>query len=145
MTPGVPYLFQATSNSMKFYYTEEAAVTDPVNTGAMKGSFTNYTLTEGLENIYYFNGHALWSCASLDHLDVVANRAFVDMNAVSEFGSASPAPGRRYIYMGVHGQNAATDVDLLNAAEAPVKMIINGQLFIFKNGKKYNAAGAQLY
>ena len=141
MTPGVPYLFQATSNSMKFYYTEEAAVTDPVNTGAMKGSFTNYTLTEGLENIYYFNGHALWSCASLDHLDVVANRAFVDMNAVSEFGSASPAPGRRYIYMGVHGQNAATDVDLLNAAEAPVKMIINGQLFILRGEKLYDATG----
>ena len=140
MKPGVPYLFQATSNSMKFYYTEETAVSDPVNTGAMKGSFTNYTLTEGLENIYYFNGHALWSCASLDHLDVVANRAFVDMNAVGT-ASPNPAPGRRYIYMGVHGQNTATGMDELNASEAPVKVMIDGQLFIIRGEKMYNANG----
>jgi hypothetical protein len=127
---------------MKFYYTEEAAVTDPVNTGAMKGSFSDYTLTEGLENIYYFNGHALWSCASLDHLDVVAYRAFVDMNAVSEFGSASHAPGRRYIYMGVHGQNAATGIGNVQGDEVQsTKVIIDGHLYILRGEKMYDAKG----
>ena len=32
-------------------------------------------------------------------------------------------------------------VDLLNAAEAPVKMIIDGQLFILRGEKMYNANG----
>ncbi|MBQ4394633.1 MAG: InlB B-repeat-containing protein [Paludibacteraceae bacterium] len=142
MTPGVPYLFQATSNAMNFFYTDETPATEPANEGhAMKGSFTNYTLTEGLANVYYFNGHALWSCASLTELPVVQYRAYVQMNEVHDINTSNPAPGRRYIIMDVHGQNATTDVDLLNAAEAPVKMIIDGKMYILRGEKMYDATG----
>ena len=37
-----------------------------------------------------------------------------------------------------------TGVENLNGAVAPVKMIENGQIFIIRNGVKYNAQGAQL-
>ena len=138
MTPGVPYLFQATSNAMKFFYTDETPATEPDNSGAMKGTFVDLDLTD-LTNVYYFAGHALWSCSDLTSLEVKANRAWVDMSKVGS--GANPAPGRRYIIMDVHGQNATTDVDLLNSAEAPVKMIIDGQLFILRGEKMYDATG----
>ncbi len=139
MTPGVPYLFQATSNSMKFYYTEEAAVTDPVNTGAMQGTFSAQNLTE-LDNVYYFAGHALWSCSDLTSLEVKANRAWVDMSKVGS--GANPAPGRRYIIMDVHGQNATTDLGNVQGDEVQsTKVLINGQLFILRGEKMYDATG----
>jgi hypothetical protein len=37
-----------------------------------------------------------------------------------------------------------TGVENLNGAVAPVKVIENGQIFIIRNGVKYNAQGAQL-
>ena len=139
MVPGKPYLFQATSTAMNFFYTDDAPVVGPVNTGAMKGTFVNLDLTE-LENVYYFAGHALWDCSDLTSLEVKANRAYVKMDEVGD-ATPNPAPGRRYITMDVHGNNAPTGMDEWNAAEAPVKMIIEGQLFILRGEKLYNANG----
>ncbi|MBQ6790293.1 MAG: discoidin domain-containing protein [Paludibacteraceae bacterium] len=147
MTPGKPYLFEATSNAMKFYYTAEDAVGNPVNTGAMKGTFADITLPDtdlginDLSDIYYFADHALWSCADISTLSVPANRAYVKLSEVDNIGSSSPAPGRRYITMGVNGKDAATGFDQLNASEAPMKMIIDGQLFILRGEKLYDATG----
>lgn len=144
MTPGVPYLFQATSNAMNFFYTDEATVAAPDNSGAMKSTFEDNVVLSGddLNGVYYFNGHALWNAAALTELPVVQYRAYVKMDEVSEIGGgASGAPGRRYIFMDVHGQNATTDVDLLNAAESPVKMIIDGKMYILRGEKMYDATG----
>lgn len=140
VAPGVPYLFQSNGDAMYFYFTDEDAASEPNNGGAMKGTFTGVTLTD-LTNVYYFAGHALWDCSDLTSLTVAANRAYVKMNEVTEIGSASPAPGRRYITMDVHGNNAPTGMDELNAAEAPVKMIIDGKLYILRGEKLYNANG----
>ncbi|MBR4705062.1 MAG: hypothetical protein IKP02_05600 [Paludibacteraceae bacterium] len=147
MVPGKPYLFEATSNAMKFYYTAEDAVGNPVNTGAMKGTFADITLPDtdlginDLSDIYYFADHALWSCADISTLSVPANRAYVKLSEVGNIGSSSPAPGRRYITMGVNGKDAATGFDQLNASDAPMKMIIDGQLFILRGEKLYDATG----
>ncbi len=147
MTPGKPYLFEATSNAMKFYYTAESEAAAPVNTGAMKGTFADITLPDtdlginDLSDIYYFADHALWSCADISTLSVPANRAYVKLSEVDNIGSSSPAPGRRYITMGVNGKDAATGFDQLNASEAPLKMIIDGQLFILRGEKLYDATG----
>lgn len=147
MTPGKPYLFEATSNAMKFYYTAESEAAAPVNTGAMKGTFADITLPDtdlginDLSDIYYFADHALWSCADISTLSVPANRAYVKLSEVNNIGSSSPAPGRRYITMGVNGKDAATGFDQLNASDAPMKMIIDGQLFILRGEKLYDATG----
>ena len=139
MTPGVPYLFQATSNAMKFFYTEEATVAAPDNSGAMKGTFVDLDLTD-LTNVYYFAGHALWSCSDLTSLEVKAYRAWVDMSKVGS--GANPAPGRRYIIMDVHGQNAATGIGNVQGDEVQsTKVLINGELFILRGEKMYDATG----
>ena len=140
MAPGKPYLFEAKSNAMKFYYTAETPAVEPDNSGAMKGSFTSYTLYD-LDNVYYFAGHALWSCDDLTELNVIANRAYVKLDEVVEI-SPAPVPGRRFVYMDVHGPNTTTGVDELNASETPVKVIIDGKLFILRGEKMYDVTGS---
>ena len=144
MTPGVPYLFQATSNSMKFYYTEEATAENPDNSGAMKGTYDAQTLTGAqLTNVYYFAGHALWSCVDLTSLEVKANRAWVVLDEnMPTVSTANPAPGRRYITMEAHGQNATTDLGNVQGDEVQsTKVLINGELFILRGEKMYDAKG----
>ena len=54
---------------------------------------------------------------------------------------ANPAPGRRRVTLGVNGQQVATGVDQVQGDEVPTKMIINGQLFILRGEKMYDAQG----
>ena len=139
MEPGKPYLFEAKSNRIDFYYTPAAAATEPDNSGAMKGSFTDYTLNN-VENVYYFSGHALWRVSG-DHLNIVAHRAYVKLDEVHELSSAAPAPGRRYITMNVHGQNQTTGIEDLMSGDAPKKVLIEGTLYILRGEKVFDATG----
>ena len=93
-----------------------------------------------LSNIYYFAGRALWSCVDLISLSVPANRAYVNMSQVTDLTGAAPV-GVRRITLGVNGQNTATGVDQVQGDEVPTKMIINGQLFILRGEKMYDAQG----
>ena len=138
LAAGVPYLFQATATEVTCF-PGTTIVSDPINTGAMKGTFVDLTLTE-LSNIYYFAGRALWSCVDLISLSVPANRAYVNMSQVTDLTGAAPV-GVRRITLGVNGAQVATGVDQVEGYEVPTKMIINGQLFIFRGEKMYDAQG----
>lgn len=144
MEPGKPYLFQATSNAMNFFYTDATPAAAPDNSGAMKGTFVDLHLTgDDLNGVYYFAGHALWDCSDLtvSGLDVAANRAYVQMSDVQEIGSPTPKPGVRFITMDVKGEQVVTGCEKIGATEAPVKMMIDGQLFILRGEKLYDATG----
>ena len=139
LAAGKPYLFQAQSDVLYCFYGTES-VSDPDNSGAMKGTFVNLTLTN-LTNIYYFAQKALWSCVDLTSLSVPANRAYVQMDEMPDITESNPAPGVRRITLGVNGQQVATGVDQVQGDEVPTKMIINGQLFILRGKKMYDAQG----
>ena len=136
---GKPYLFQAQSDVLYCFYGTENE-TNPDNSGAMKGTFVNLTLTE-LSNIYYFAQKALWSCVDLTSLSVPANRAYVKMDEMPAISEPNPAPGVRRITLGVNGQNTATGVENIGTSEQPMKMIIDGQLYIIRGEKMYDAQG----
>ena len=138
LAAGVPYLFQASAEEISCF-PGTTIVSDPINTGAMKGTFVDLTLTD-LSNVYYFAGRALWSCVDLISLSVPANRAYVNMAEVTTITGAAPV-GVRRITLGVNGQNTATGVDQVQGDEVPTKMIINGQLFILRGEKMYDAQG----
>ncbi len=139
LVAGKPYLFQAQSDVLYCFYGTEN-VTTPDNSGAMKGTFEDITLTN-LTNIYYFAQKALWSCVDLTSLSVPANRAYVQMDEMPAYTESNPAPGVRRITLGVNGQQVATGVDQVQGDEVPTKMIINGQLFILRGEKMYDAQG----
>ena len=142
MEPGLPYLFEATSNKVEFFFSTADVAGSAGDHNGMYGTFSDITITTDLDNTYYFAGHTLWSSSDLTStgLSVPANRAYIKMDEVPNMG-ANPAPGKRYITLSVHGANATTGVGELNASEAPVKMIIDGQLFIIRGEKMYNATG----
>ena len=48
---------------------------------------------------------------------------------------------RRRVTMAVHGEQVATGIDALNASDAPVKVLINGQLYILRGEKMFDAKG----
>ena len=52
-------------------------------------------------------------------------------------------PGRRYIGMGVTGENASTGLDNITNGKNVVKTIVNGQLVITIDGVQYNAQGVR--
>ena len=138
LAAGVSYLFQATATEIVCFYGTESVLT-PDEDGAMKGTFVNMTLTE-LTDIYYFAKNALWSCVDLTELIVPANCAYVNMAAVTAITESAPV-GVRRITLGVNGAQVATGVDQVQGDEVPTKMIINGQLFILRGEKMYDAQG----
>ena len=137
---GAPYVFQAHGDKLVLFY-GDTKVDDPVDKGnGMYGTFTAQTLTE-LDDVYYFAQRALWSCVDLSSLSVPANRAYVKLSEVGEVQSSTPNNGRRRITMTVNGEKVATDVENLEASEQPVKLMINGQIFILRGEKMYDATG----
>ena len=144
MQPGKPYLFEAKSNAMKFYYTDAEPVVEPDNTGAMKSTFESGTILSGdqLNGVYYINGHALWNAAALTSLEVIPYRAYVQMSDVHEINTSNPAPGRRYIIMDVHGQNTTTGIGEVQGDNVQdTKVIIEGHLYLLRGEKMYDATG----
>lgn len=140
MVAGVPYVFIAHGNEMALYY-GETTVANPVNGNGMYGTFVAQTLTE-LDGIYYFAKSALWSCVDLTSLNLPANRAYVKLSEIDYLGSSSPAPGRKRLLIGVNGAPAvATGIESAEANEAPRKVLINGELFILRGEKMYDAKG----
>ena len=141
MTPGKPYLFEAKSNAMRFYYTSATPASEPNNSGAMKGTFDGEELTE-LDNVYYFNGHALWSSTNLTQLNVPANRAWVVIDEhMPSVNTSAPLPGRRIMTMNVNGKNTPTAIDQVHSSDAVRKVILDGTLYILRGEKLYDATG----
>ena len=145
MTPGKPYLFEAKSNAMRFFYTSATPASEPDNSGAMKGTFDEVTLTGSqLNNVYYFAGHALWSCVDLTSsgLHVSANRAWVVIDeSMPPVNTSSPMPGRRIMTMNVNSKNTPTAIDQVHSSDAVRKVILDGTLYILRGEKLYDATG----
>ncbi|MBQ6722908.1 MAG: discoidin domain-containing protein [Paludibacteraceae bacterium] len=142
MEAGKPYIFQATSDKLNVYYT---SATVEETAGVANGLYGFYNLENenaqfdipaGAGNyILYQNQYWLVSGRAAY---IANNRAYI---RVSEINYVAPAPGRRRVAMNVNGEQTATGINELNAAEAPVKMIMDGQLYILRGEKLYNANG----
>ena len=138
---GRPYIFRAAASTLEVAYTGDA-VGAPVNEGnnGLVGSFTEEPLTQNTNHYIIYN-NALYFVNS-DNVKVGAHRAYLDMNDVPAY-SNEPQQGapRRRVVMTVHGEQTATGCENINASETPVKMIIDGQLYILRGEKMYDATG----
>jgi len=142
--PGKPYLFVATSyDPIKLYKTTAAAEVSPIANNGMIGTFVSIDLDytdERAAKWYYFSGKKFYAVSKrANDLNVPANRAYVDLNESHPAGA--PKHGVRRITFDVQGANVATGVENAAATDKPAKMLINGQLFILRGEKMYDAKG----
>lgn len=140
LEPGVPYLFEATADVIHFYATEATPAAEAGESNGMKGTFSEITIPQNSPNIYYFSGQKFYAVtARQTALTVPANRAYVDLT--EPHPAMAPKPGIRRITFDVQGANTTTGVDNFDASETPVKVMIDGQLYILRGEKMYNANG----
>ena len=142
MVAGKPYIFLPSAAEITVTYTDNADA-DAGSFRGLVGSYTQEVVAIGTDDeanyILYNNAYYLVNSTAY----VGANRAYIHMADVPTEPS-TPQVGqapRRRVAMNVQNEQVATGVDALNATEAPVKMIINGQLFILRGEKMYNANG----
>jgi hypothetical protein len=147
---GEPYIFKSTTGKIELFYGETEA-TQPVAVRGMIGSFANTTLDiteENKSDILYIAQNKLWNCEDLvtSDLKVVNNRAYIVMSDVPTYAdyqaaqTSNPAPRRR-VTLGKDATQTATGVDNLNVTETPLKVMIDGQLYIIRGDKMYDATG----
>jgi hypothetical protein len=145
---GQPYFFIASATEIK-----------GVKSGEVKNEGSN------VNGFYGYIGDAPWELpfeaeygADKDNTYVIYNncvsrinaatnikseRCYIIINATQPSRTSEPAPvGARRISMSVAGQNTATGVDQVQGDEVQsTKVLINGQMYIYRNGKMYDAQG----
>ena len=104
----------------------------------MYGTFTAQVLTD-LDDVYYFAQHALWSCTDLTSLSIPANRAYVKLSEIPN--ASAPAPGRIRMTLNVNGHNTPTGINNAETSDKPAKMIIDGNMYIIRGEKMFDATG----
>ena len=150
---GEPYIFQSTTGRIDLFFGETVAA-EPVPVRGMIGNYGASTLAineDNQHNILYIAQNKLWTCENLVGQNLILNehRAYIDMTQVPTYAAyqellqqqQNSAPGRRRVTLGTNAEQVATGFDALNADEAPVKMMIDGKLFILRGEKMYDATG----
>lgn len=139
MEAGHPYIFQATAATSTFSYAE-SGYQDAQSINGLIGSYTQEIIEANANNyIIYDNKLYLVDVEAY----VGAYRAYINRTA-AQGAVAAPAPGKRQIVLYVNGTQTTTGIDQLSSTPANGKFIKDGQLFILRDGKTYNAQGIEI-
>lgn len=146
MEAGRPYIFlpKEGTTQLAVFYTDEANAPQGDHNGligfigASEDEYFNIPAGEGnyiLQNNYYREVPTdAWA-------RIKSNRAYIKLSAIDPHESAL-APGRRRISMSVYSEQVATGIENTGfESEAPRKVLINGELFIIRGEKMYDAKG----
>ncbi|MBO5552831.1 MAG: hypothetical protein J5937_01350 [Paludibacteraceae bacterium] len=135
--PGTPYLIRPVSNVVNPQFMgvefslENASATAGENTDFI-GTFIKSEVPAGENNLFLGQNNMLYF--SQTATPIKGTRAYFRVNVP---GGANLVKAARI----VTSQNATTDINLVEQGVQTQKIMENGQLFIIKNGVKYNAMG----
>ena len=134
---GTPYLIYAESDKLEAVVEEVAS---PV-AGHHNGLYGTLSYMDAVALSvagadYMLKNNEIRPIGSNNHLD--ANRAYIKIGEIPAVSVL--APGKKVRKMPMQSQTT-TGCELINAAEAPAKMMINGQLFILRGEKMYDTTG----
>ena len=139
MVAGNPYIFlpneRATKDSLYVFYDETTAAAKTVN--GLVGSFESKPLDADGTN-YIMKDNKIMKVVG-EYASVGAYKAYIKLGDVSK-NEPAPVPGRRRVAIGQAPQ-VATGMESVDASAQPVKMIIDGQLYILRGEKMYDAQG----
>ena len=139
LVAGTPYIFLASADEVAVYGDGTTAATAG-NSNGLHGTFANDT--EVAVGNYILLNNELCQAEAICYVN--ANRAYLVMSEVPT-GVPTQMPGRRYIGMGVQGENAETGFENIVAPEGETKKVfIDGQIIIIRNGEKFNIQGQRL-
>ena len=137
---GKPYIFQASAETLNVTYGDEEA-NSPVENGALRGTFENLdaaALAAKADKVYILINNSIRPAGSENSLS--ANRAYINYDALT-VGTPAPAPGRRVRAIPMQPQVATGIEDVQGDNVQSTKVLINGQLFILRGEKMYDATG----
>lgn len=153
---GKPYLFIAEGEKIKGVKSGEVVNDDPSNYNGFCGNVSGNTiLLATTQTEYVADGDVVNYYGVInsrftllgDGTTVAHERAYVQIKN-GQLDCPNPpaslpalAPGARRVVAGATGINTATGVDQVQGDNVSTKMIINGQLFILRGEKMYNAQG----
>ena len=148
---GMPYFFQATATELKVVYGDEE-VTAPKTANdhsvanGLVGTFTPL-VKEHLMNMYLLTDdnmlHQVTDASGAD-VNLPANRAYVNRDYIQGGAPTSaPAPGRRRVAMAMpRPEQVPTALETIDAAALNgQKVVINGHLYIVRDGRMFDATG----
>ena len=90
-------------------------------------------------DVYLLKNNELWLVSGQTGNSLAANRAYIKYGELN-YSTPNPAPGRRVRAIPMQGQGA-TGVENLNAAEAPIKTVIDGKMYILRGEHMFDATG----
>ncbi len=150
MVAGAPYIFKPNENvtELKVAYTDVAVVN---NAGHKNGLYGHYDLNNPIEGAeaarlflaiddYFLLNNEYWKVDQENRVYVDNYRAYIKLDKI---GNDVPpqAYGRRRVSLNVNGEQVATGFENLNASEKPVKLIIDGNIYILRGEKLYDTTG----
>ena len=147
MEAGIPYIFQPAAGVEKInvYYSDNTA--EDVVAGNRNGLIGFYDLNnpEATHDItrdagYYILYNNQYWLVSGRAAYVENYRAYIRLADITP-SEPTLAPGRRRISMSVNDTQTTTGFENAEANEAPHKVLINGELFILRGEKMYDAKG----
>ena len=140
MVAGKPYIFKPNDGetTLRVVYTDAANAEE----GHYKGLYGKYskTLLTKDDGNYILKNNQYYYVNS-DDVYCGENRAYIKLAEVPMYDSNKPSHSPRRIALNVNSEQVATDIDALNASETPVKVLINGEIFIIRGEKMYDVTG----
>jgi len=143
---GKPYIMYATASTVTAVLGDETNAAGA--NGAIHGTFSNlaqdqlnnYATVAG-SDLYLVIGNELRRATGdgTGSNTLPAYRAFVVVNDIPD-GAPAQAPGKKVRSMPMH-KDTTTGVENAEASEKPVKLLLNGQIFILRGEKMYDATG----
>ena len=137
---GVPYIFEASADEITVNYTGAAVVTpDNSSSNGLIGSFIKAPIEDN-PNYYILQNNELKRQNGGTNF-VGEYRAYFDLGSMKEYDPSSPATAPRK-RMGVNAPHVTTGMEDVQMDDVRcTKVIENGQLFILRDGAKYNVQG----
>lgn len=137
---GKPYITQSTATS--YTVTMNGPHSAVQNGNGLVGTYETIDLTPyaepgTLNYILYDNAFR----KAGNNVTVGAYRAYLNWDEVND--APAPAPSARRIRMVIEGKEAQTGMETVTAMPKTTKVLIDGQLFIIREGKRYTLTGAR--
>ena len=135
MEAGKPYIFQASADLLTVSMT--GARKDVQEANGLIGNLGTDAITVPTD-AYVLKNNQLYLVNSA--VTIAPNRAYINMSAITPI---APAPGRIRRVIAV--ENQATGVESIQpSAFSLKKVLMNGQLFILRDGQLYNVTGVRV-